>query len=324
METGHKTANVFGHNAGTGLTRHIAIVVSCLEAAGYRVALREVPERRRGARLAAVARKWKPSIARVDLNVFVQDLVPSWFHRARTNMLLPNQEWFGPADLKLLSAVDHIICTSQHATDAFSFRGPAVTNLGFTSEDRRSESLSNNSSRILHVAGRSPYKGTRTLVDLWKRHPEWPKLTIVHHPTLLEQLFIPNIDQRAAFVDDATLRQLQNDAWLHIVPTEAEAFGHSICEALSVGALTITTDAPPMNELVRCSRGILVPAIGRERLHLGYRFFVDPSALESAIQCVLDQGPDHHAERRQEAREWFERNDRRVRAELTQLFSSVT
>ena len=320
-----RIANVFGHNAGTGLTRHIAVVAQCLRSAGYAVAEKMIPERRRGARLDAYVRRFFPASHRVDINLFIQELVPSAFRQARTNVFLPTQEWFDPRDLRLLPGVDHILCTSQHAQDIFSWRGPRVTNLGFTCIDRfdSGAGVDRARERVLHVAGRSPYKGTAVLREIWERHPEWPTLTIVRAGGILEPVHASNVDERIGHLDDQHLQQLQNESWLHVFPTEAEAFGHSLCEGLSVGALVMATDAPPMNELIRPDRGILIPFIGQERLNLGWRFFVDAAALEDTLQRVFDLGPQHFAPMMTRARAWFVANDGRFRRELTEFFSSL-
>lgn len=322
--TALRTANVFGQNIGTGLARHIVVVTECLRDAGYEVVHREVPQRRRGERHVARARHFLPRRAEFDLNVFLQDLAPSWFRRARANVLIPNQEWFDERELPLLWGIDHVVCTSQHALDIFSWRGPNVVNFGFTCQDRLVRDFSGSRQRILHVAGRSPYKGTAALARVWQRHPEWPMLTLMHAEGILQPLGAPNIEQRIGYVDDDVLQRLQNESWLHVFPTEAEAFGHSLCEALSVGALVITVDGPPMNELVRVGRGLLVPPARQVRLHLGWRFLVDEDALEEALTEVIARGPGRYESEMFQAREWFVRNDSRVRRELSSFFDRVT
>ena len=49
---------------------------------------------------------------------------------------------------------------------------------------------------------------------------------------------------------------LMNACQYHLCPSEYEGFGHYINEARSTGALIISTDAAPMNELVK--NGILI------------------------------------------------------------------
>lgn len=300
------------------------VVTECLRDAGYEVVHHHMPRRRRGEHLIARAQRWLPRRRRPDLNVFLQELIPSCFHHARTNILIPNQEWFDVRDLDLLRGIDHVVCTSQHALDVFSWRGPNVVNFGFTCDDRLLSDFGGPRHRILHVAGRSPFKGTAALARVWRRHPKWPTLTLIHAEGILEPLNAPNIEQRIGYVDDTLLRQLQNESWLHLLPTEAEAFGHSLCEGLSVGALVLTVDAPPMNELVRADRGVLVPYESRTRLHLGWRFLVDEHALERTLSEIIACGPARYASEMSRARSWFVWNDALVRRELSQFFDRAT
>ena len=76
-----------------------------------------------------------------------------------------------------------------------------------------------------------------------------------------------NINYFAKYVDDDELRLVQNRHGVHLCPSEAEGFGHTLVEAMSCGAVVITTDGPPMNEMVTPDRGALVRygRTGRQR-----------------------------------------------------------
>src|SRR6202011_4092360 len=100
------------------------------------------------------------------------------------------------------------------------------------------------------------------------RHPEWPRLTLVQDAPAGSggrQAAAANIVHEHGFLSDQDLRTLQNSHRFHLCLSEAEGWGHYIAEAMSVGAVTFTCDAPPMNELVGAERGVLVG------VHLGER-----------------------------------------------------
>lgn len=61
-------------------------------------------------------------------------------------------------------------------------------------------------------------------------------------------------------VDHITLAELQLSHGVHICPSEREGFGHYINEARAASALVITTNHPPMNELITAATGVLIPA----------------------------------------------------------------
>jgi hypothetical protein len=83
-----------------------------------------------------------------------------------------------------------------------------------------------------------------------------------------------NIDLRVGYLTDGELRALQIESAFHICMSRAEGWGHYLVEALSVGAVTVSVDAAPMNELVTAERGVLVPyrSTGHQRLASTYEF----------------------------------------------------
>jgi glycosyltransferase involved in cell wall biosynthesis len=318
-----RTANLFGWDVGTGVSRHLQILSDILGEAGFASEIHPIPARARGDNLRVWMARNLPRRAVADLNVFTQDIVPSWLTKARVNVALPMQEWFDVRDLRLLPAIDVLVCHSQHAAEIFRPHHRRIEVIGFTSVDRRMTIPWETRDRIIHVAGRSEYKGAKLVLDVWRRHPEWPTLTLTHAVGLLEPAGLPNVDQRIGHIDDAELRQLQNEAWLHIQPSEAEGFGHCLCEALSCGAVVVSTDGPPMNELVRPGDGVLVPWAREEPLNMGFRYLATPEAVEETIARLLAEGRDTHRTLADRARERFEENDARNRLALSRLFSSL-
>src|SRR5690606_13808773 len=134
---------------------------------------------------------------------------------------------------------------------------------------------------FFHLAGKSPSKGTEALVAMWARHPEWPQLTIVQHPRRAKPIGVPNIRHVVRYVESSELTALQNRHGIHLCPSRVEGFGHYINEASGCAAVVLTTDAPPMNELVGEGRGVLV-AYEHSKPHLeGTRYYVDPADLET-------------------------------------------
>lgn len=123
---------------------------------------------------------------------------------------------------------------------------------------------------FLHLAGFSPFKNTRVIVQAWAKHPEWPKLVLrvikADICAWIEDTFstadgdwkLANVDYKCGSEPLAVKNELQNRIGLHLCPSETEGFGHYINEARSVGALILTTNVAPMNELVDEKSGVLV------------------------------------------------------------------
>jgi hypothetical protein len=129
----------------------------------------------------------------------------------------------------------------------------------------------------IHVKGKSGLKQTRVTLDCWAKHPDWPPLVVVGRVSDEELtppsrsagniIFFPPISpagssqQSEVLLDAARLRDMQGAASMHVCPSVREGFGHYLNEGRAVGALVVTVDHPPMNELVTPPAGLLVPTV---------------------------------------------------------------
>ena len=151
-------------------------------------------------------------------------------------------------------------------------------------------------------------KGTETILQLWEKHPEWPTLTLLQHKDNAPDSTPENVDLITDYLSDEDLLKLVNEHPIHLCPSLSEGWGHYIVEAMSCGALVLTTNGPPMNELIRPNRGILISAPKTEARHVGTNFFVTPSAFEAAIERVLTMPDQERNEISQAAQEWASSN----------------
>jgi glycosyltransferase involved in cell wall biosynthesis len=203
--------------------------------------------------------------------------------------------------------------------------GPAI---GFTAHDRGDESLAASGPlRALHLAGRSEHKGTRQVLEAWRRHPEWPERTVVRRPldrdSVLELPSMPNVRYITERLNDAEVLALQRQRSFHVLPSEVEGYGQALVEGLSVGAVVVTTDAPPMNDIVAADRGILVAAHRGESIRLGRSYRVDVDALEAAVADALNWSVERRSALGAAARAWFVANDRRFRQHFPQVLREL-
>ncbi|KAF1720135.1 glycosyltransferase [Pseudoxanthomonas wuyuanensis] len=317
--------NLIAWDNGVGLSRDLKLIADTLRDAGIGVDIQ--PARGRGKlrkwlgpwwRRARVQwRRWRSGPA-YDLNLMLEHVRPELLGAARRNAFIPNPEWCQPADVKRLHRMDHVLAKTGHAVDIFRQRECAVMRIGFTSMDRHDPEVPRLRT-FFHLAGRSSAKQTQLVLETWARHPEWPLLTVVQHPRSAK--FRPqadNIAHRIDYLDDAELRRLQNESLFHLCPSETEGFGHYLMEALSVGAVTLTTDAAPMNELVTPERGLLIPFARTASQQLATRYQVDAGAIEAAVQAALDLSAEEILARSRAAREFFIDNDATFRHRLVQ------
>ena len=77
-----------------------------------------------------------------------------------------------------------------------------------------------------------------------------------------------------------------NTYTFHICPSLCEGFGHYISEGLSCGAVVITNNCAPMNELVNCNNGILIKNC---IIHETEMKILECKITESSIENVIEQ-----------------------------------
>lgn len=245
-----------------------------------------------------------------DVNIFVENIVESWCPLARTNVFVPHQEWVFDELRAKIHLMDYVLCKTHYAEQLFAAIGSEVRYIGFSSVDRYDPEVKKDFNSFLHIAGSSLQKGTGTLNDVWLRHPEWPRLALFSHEATARVVAGSNISAVTRFLEESELRRTQNACGIHLCPSEAEGFGHYIVEAMSTGALVVTTDAPPMNELVTTARGALAGYDRTALQGMGTNFYVDPGALEKTIEGIL--GSDEQSRRLlgEQAKAWYHQNDR--------------
>ena len=138
-----------------------------------------------------------------------------------------------------------------------------------------------------------------------------------------DQSTAANIRFMRGYLDDEALRVLQNSHRFHLCPSEAEGWGHYIAEAMSVGAVTLTSDAPPMNELIDAERGLLIGGHSGRRQNLTYLYCFDDQALEAAVERALSLSEPQLVAMGSAARRWFVANKQGFGARVAQAVAQL-
>lgn len=323
--------NLIARDNGFGLSRNLHLLHAALAGSGFDVtisgirrgALRKIlhPARLRGRTLAYRLADRDPR--RWDINLMLERVRPEYLATARRNVLLPHPEWFDGRDRKWLPRLDGAFALTRHAIPIFQSLGLQTEYTGFTSEDRRDPSVPRERA-FFHLAGRSANKGTDTLLATWRRHPGWPRLTVLQSPRAARGIVqASNITHRVDYIADDELKRIQNAHRFHLCPSETEGFGHYLVEAMGVGAVVATLDAPPMNEMVTRERGALIAPSRTGTQSLATTYFYEEAALERTVERLLAT-PDDELERMgTAARTWFEDNDRAFKTRIAEAVRAL-
>jgi len=321
---------------GGGLGTHVDILSEALWRLGCHVSFKGRRVRRPRHRIQSLAmsarvllaQRWAKLTGRraYDVNFFIETIFPEFLPMGRVNCLIPDPEFFRDENYRHLPKLDWVLGTTSSGVAAFEALKVPARLIHFSSPDKRIAGRARGGPlRCFHIAGASSLKGTEAVVEVWSRHPEWPELTVVRHtrrygggtaPPLAER---PNIRYLTEYLPEAALAELQNDCAVHVLPSQAEGYGHGIGEAMSCGAVVVTTDAPPMNELVGTDRGVLVRVARSEPMRLSKKNFVDLDDLESKLQQVLDMSAEARESLGRKARAWYEAQATRFEQALMQI-----
>jgi glycosyltransferase involved in cell wall biosynthesis len=126
--------------------------------------------------------------------------------------------------------------------------------------------------KFIHTAGTSVWKGTRELVDCWIMSSGMPQLDVYIDDSAYGYLFGGSYQRRLdrsrspvhiehGMLAPQDFSKLTAESAFFMCPSRSEGYGHYINQARASGGVVITTDAPPMNELIVSGEmGVLVPA----------------------------------------------------------------
>ncbi len=313
--------NIIARDNAAGLTADIDILTKLLSGCGFEIDFTDYKSLKRFA-------PWLHKTH--DLNIFLQWADPSWLRLAKKNILIPNPEWFKEKWLPYLNRFNGIFCKTKHAVEIFKDRNPNVVFTSFTSRDKSIKdksfgTIKKEYNQYLHVAGKSKMKGTDIIIKTWIKNPDFPHLTVIQRN--IDPLAIParkNLTIISKYISDDQLRLLMNRCGVHICTSSAEGFGHSICESLSCKALIISTDAPPMNELVRPDRGILIKPVKKEKKKLSHAFFIDVSDLEKTVKKLMKTNNADKDILMQNAYKFYIENDNYFRKTMINAIDNIS
>lgn len=269
--------NLVSRDNGVGLSADMDLLQGMLVRAGHDVARVE----------------WHlGSMRRCDVAIFLELWNPRLAYFASATVGVFNLEWFQRGWIRDLHRITQLWAKSSEADMAYQrSRLHNSTLTGFLSRDLNDPTVFRTMSAI-HVRGKSDFKGTDAVIEAWRRDPTLPPLTIVSHTPM----DVPDHVRLLGRISSKELRREMNQASIHVCPSTAEGWGHYITEALSVGAVVVTTDASPMNEHVRPEWGILIPAFRKGWRGIVSEYHVTADAVAEGARraaSLSDQERNH-------------------------------
>jgi len=218
-----------------------------------------------------------------DVNFYVERVLGFGLFPARWSWLMVNQEMLRVRS-EPVEKMDLLICKTRYAERLLkSYFGdvPRTIYTAHTSRDlgNKGGGGDKNYQLAVHLAGKSWLKGTRRLIKAWIRTDPPARLVVTCREFCLDCLklrelltyeFKVDADGNevyrggrcsvvvSKFLSEDQIEELQTEAGVWMCPSEAEGYGLYISEGKSVGSVVLTTDFPPMNELVTEKEGFLV------------------------------------------------------------------
>lgn len=222
------------------------------------------------------------------------------------NIFIPNQEWLRSLSAAEMAKSDVItFVKSKYALAKVKSIASEIYYLGFSSKDINLPNVKPDYGKFLHVGGKSPQKGTLAVLECWSKHPEWPQLTVISSlPEATKFSEHNNIRIISTFITDKELVHIANTHGIHLCPSEAEGFGHTIVEGLSTSAIVLTTNNGVMAELVT-DVGCLIESNAKEQRYFSDLYEICVTDLEKKIEGILQTDIEQLKNRGEKSRDRY-------------------
>lgn len=297
-----RTVCIIGTDNGMGLSRDREIFAIAFRSAGWDVVFANPQDR--------------SAVVSCAVNLHSEVVTSRFLGSAPINIIVPNPEWWQMEwNPILLRPSVRVWAKTLDAERIFSRNGASVQYVGFRSLDRR-DSAVRRVPVFLHVGGKSPNKGTDTLIANWQA--EWPQLIVVTTQPMRTSLRNVTILRRRTL--DAEIRKLQNECAFHIYPSQYEGFGHAQWEGLSCGAIVFATNGPPFAEQAQAFRLLDARPIKGKVVT---KHAVMPQAIVTAVRWVKALTPAEIAEHGAAARLAWEQNTANFEQRIHELIPAL-
>lgn len=260
---------------GIGLETEAKLLRDFLVSSGHEVKCQQYDQ--------SFATKYDLGIMMETISPQLVPLAPRWWYVANPEWL--KQEYVG----FIRRYCEKVIAKTREAERTLSDKFSNVVYTGFLTRDRYDASVTRER-RFLHIGGNSGLRNTQAVISAWREYRYWngvdaenAELTVVSNAkeVVAEETLGVTFVRR---VSDEEVTRLQNSHLFHLYPSAYEGFGHALHEAQGVGAVLLTTDAPPMSEF---GASFTVPSIGVRKKNFGVCHEVSAAAIRERVPEML-------------------------------------
>ncbi len=230
----------------------------------------------------------KEPAGQYDLAIHCETIAIDYLSAAPRHWYLCNPEFMSGEHIRLVERnFELVLCkTFQSYKICQALFGDRARYTGFISADRWMPGVSARF-QVLHIAGKSQVKGTQAVIDAWRWEKNGSRLRIplIVVASMFEDPEIEGV-KFCSELPDSALRSLQNQSLFHLQPSATEGFGHVLHEVLSCDRFLMTTDAPPMNEIISGSK---IPSFASRGYGNAKLYAVEATAIFEAVKRATEQ-----------------------------------
>lgn len=224
-----------------------------------------------------------------DWNIHLELVNPAHLRSGTVNVLVPNPEWMEENWVQHVPRFNAIWAKTKDCADLFARLHPKVEMIGWTSPDP-GQTVDYTRTDMVHCVGASISKGTNEVLAAAAMVPE-ARVTVLSR-NKIGRAVPPNVTVRIGHIPEVEFNELRRTP-IHLCPSSYEGFGHYINEARAMGALIVSTDAPPMDEVAKADHAILVPHCAERRMRRANEKVVCVEALADAMRQAMSNVGQH-------------------------------
>jgi hypothetical protein len=227
----------------------------------------------------------RPQFNRADVNVFLEIINEQMLGLANQNWIVPNPEWYyihwPRAPFRWFLAKTH-----DSGRRFATLVNGKCRYIGWRSRDLYRPAV-RRERKFLHVAGKSRFKNTDA----------------VEMGCGLAGVPVTVVRDGIGRISDDYLAELFNSHAFFLCPSQYEGYGMALHEALGCGAVIITTDAAPMNEI---APSVLIPSEGVRQYNFGTLHTVSAAGVAEAVNAAMEFSDDEISRWREAGRAAYE------------------